>query len=129
MAMLKDDLLAELTREEAHLAELERQRQAVRSRVDALRAELVALSAEKPAQNVLPVVIDAQATPTSTEKVRLFRALFRGREDIFPTRFISKKTGKAGYAPACANKFVRGVCDLPKVKCSECPNQAFHAGG
>jgi hypothetical protein len=38
---------------------------------------------------------------------------------------VSKRTGKAGYAPACTNKFVRGVCELPKVKCSECPNQAF----
>jgi len=38
---------------------------------------------------------------------------------------VSKKTGRPGYAPACSNKFVRGVCDLPKVKCSECPNQAF----
>jgi hypothetical protein len=26
---------------------------------------------------------------------------------------------------ACANKFVRGVCELPKVKCAECQNQAF----
>lgn len=38
---------------------------------------------------------------------------------------MSKRTGKAGYAPACTNKFVRGVCERPKVKCSECPNQAF----
>ena len=38
---------------------------------------------------------------------------------------MSKKTGKPGYAPACANKFVSGVCELPKVKCGECPNQAF----
>jgi hypothetical protein len=59
------------------------------------------------------------------EKVRLFRQLFRGRGDVFPTRFVSKKTGKPGYAPACTNKFVRGVCELPKVKCGECPNQAF----
>ncbi len=44
---------------------------------------------------------------------------------MFPTRFVSKKTGKPGYAPACTNKFVRGVCELPKVKCGECPNQAF----
>jgi len=46
---------------------------------------------------------------------------------VFPTRFVSKKTGKPGYAPACANKFVRGVCDLPRIKCGECPNQAFQA--
>ncbi len=44
---------------------------------------------------------------------------------MFPTRFVSKKTGKPGYAPACANKFVRGVCGLPTVKCGECPNQGF----
>src|SRR6185436_16974073 len=98
-------------------------RDAVRSRMEALRAELLALSAEEATQSALPLTLGSQATPA--DKVRLFRALFRGREDIFPTRFTSKKTGKAGYAPACANKFVRGVCDLPKVKCSECPNQAF----
>ncbi|HEX4961862.1 MAG TPA: DEAD/DEAH box helicase family protein [Thermoanaerobaculia bacterium] len=83
------------------------------------------LSAEELTQPVLPVTTGSLAPATPTEKVRLFRALFRGREEIFPTRFLSKKTGKAGYAPACANKFVRGVCDLPKVKCTECPNQAF----
>jgi len=127
MALLKDELLAELIREEAHLAELERQREATRSRLEVLRAELVAFSPDEPAQSVLPIVTSALAPTTSGEKVRLFRARFKGREDIFPTRFMSRKTGKAGYVPACANKFVRGVCDLPKVKCSECPNQAFTA--
>ncbi len=68
---------------------------------------------------------EAPVPKTSAEKVRLFRSLFRGREDVFPTRFMSKKTGKSGYAPACRNKFVKGVCELPKVKCGECPNQAF----
>lgn len=73
----------------------------------------------------LPVTAEAPVPKTSAEKVRLFRSLFRGREDVFPTRFMSKKTGKSGYAPACRNKFVKGVCELPKVKCGECPNQAF----
>jgi hypothetical protein len=31
------------------------------------------------------------------EKIALFRSLFRGREDVFPKRFESKKTGKSGY--------------------------------
>ena len=123
MDSVKQELLAELAREESCLAELESRREAVRSRMGVLRAKLMALSAEEPTQSALPVALGAQATPT--DKVRLFRALFRGRQDIFPIRFTSKKTGKAGYAPACANKFVRGVCDLPRVKCSECPNQAF----
>ncbi len=43
----------------------------------------------------------------------------------YPTRFVSKKTGMPGYAPACSNKFVPGVCELPKVKCSDCTRQAF----
>jgi superfamily II DNA or RNA helicase len=123
MDSYKKQLLAELAREKSCLAELESRRGAALSRMEALRAKLMALSVEEPTQSALPVAMGAPATPA--EKVRLFRALFRGREDIFPTRFTSKKTGKAGYAPACANKFVRGVCDLPKVKCSECPNQAF----
>jgi len=57
--------------------------------------------------------------------MRMFRQLFRGRPDLYPTRFVSKKTGKAGYAPACSNKFVPGVCELPKVKCGDCTRQAF----
>jgi len=63
---------------------------------------------------------------TPADKVRLFRSLFRGRPDVYPTRFVSKKTSRVGYAPACGNKFVPGVCELPKIRCGECPNQAFH---
>ena len=48
--------------------------------------------------------------------MQLFRQLFRDRPDVYPARFVSKKTGKPGYAPACSNKFVPGVCGLPKVK-------------
>jgi hypothetical protein len=65
------------------------------------------------------------APSTPADKVLLFRQLFRGPPDLYPTRFVSKKTGKAGYAPACSNKFVPGVCELPKVKCGDCTRQAF----
>lgn len=58
-------------------------------------------------------------------KIGLFRSLFRGREDVYPRRFESRKSGKAGYAPACANEWVRGVCEKPRVKCAECPNRRF----
>src|ERR1700737_2855904 len=37
------------------------------------------------------------------------------------------RTGRSGYAPACANEWQRGICEKPKVKCSACPNQAFLA--
>lgn len=58
-------------------------------------------------------------------KIRLFRSLFRGRDDIYARRFESRKTGKSGYAPACANEWVRDVCEKPRVKCAECPHRRF----
>src|SRR3977135_4676489 len=62
---------------------------------------------------------------TSQAKIALFRFLFRGREDVYPRRFESRKTRKSGYAPACANEWVRGICEKPRVKCAECPHRRF----
>ena len=64
-------------------------------------------------------------TSSSETKIALFRSLFRGRDDVYPRRFESRKTGRSGYAPACANEWVRGVCEKPRIKCAECPNRRF----
>ena len=69
--------------------------------------------------------VDQASSPHA--KIALFRSLFRGREDVYPRRFESRKTGRAGYAPACANEWVRGVCEKPRIKCAECPNRRFLA--
>ncbi len=58
-------------------------------------------------------------------KVALFRSLFRGRPDVYPRRFQSRKTGKSGYQPACGNEWVRGICEKPKIKCMQCANSRF----
>ena len=58
-------------------------------------------------------------------KIALFCCLFRGREDVYPRRFENRKTGKSGYSPACGNEWVRGVCEKPRIKCSDCPHQHF----
>jgi len=58
-------------------------------------------------------------------KIALFRSLFHGREDVYPRRFESRKTGRAGYSPACGNEWVQGICEKPRIKCSECPHQRF----
>ncbi len=58
-------------------------------------------------------------------KIALFRSLFRGREDVYPRRFESRKTGRSGYSPACANEWVRGVCEKPRIKCADCANRQF----
>jgi hypothetical protein len=59
------------------------------------------------------------------DKIALYRSLFRGRDDVYPRRFESRKTGKSGYAPACANEWVQGVCEKPRIKCAECPHRRF----
>ncbi len=56
-------------------------------------------------------------------KIALFRSLFQGRADVYPVRFESQKTGRCGYAPACANEWVRGLCEKPRVKCAACPHR------
>jgi superfamily II DNA or RNA helicase len=62
---------------------------------------------------------------TAAEKIAIFRGLFAGRTDVFPARWDNPKSGRSGYAPACSNEWVRGVCGKPQVKCGECPSQAF----
>jgi hypothetical protein len=71
----------------------------------------------------MKAAIDRQSSADA--KVRLFRSLFRGREDVYPRRFESQKSGKSGYAPACANEWVRGVCEKPRIKCAECVHRRF----
>jgi hypothetical protein len=67
-----------------------------------------------------PVTEPVAAAPLSTdEKVALFRRLFRGRSDVYPVRWESK-AGKSGYSPACANEWRAGVCEKPRIKCSDC---------
>jgi hypothetical protein len=58
-------------------------------------------------------------------KIALFRSLFRGRDDVFPKRWENTTTGKAGYAPACANEWTPRICGKPRVKCGDCPHNAF----
>jgi len=67
--------------------------------------------------------VDQRSSPEA--KIALFRSLFRGRDDVYPRRFESRKTGRSGYAPACANEWIRGVCEKPRIKCAECPNRRF----
>jgi hypothetical protein len=83
------DLLQEITQQEARLARLEADQANARRRLDALQAELASLGARTEVPVRLPVAVDARIPKTSPEKVKLFRSLFRGREDVFPTRFVS----------------------------------------
>lgn len=59
------------------------------------------------------------------EKIKIFMNLFQGRTDVFPKRWENDKTGKSGYSPNCSNEWIKGICNKPKIKCSECTNQSF----
>ena len=56
-------------------------------------------------------------------RLDLFRELFRGREDIYAQRFVSK-AGKAGYQPVCRNRWSAG-CLEHRYKCEGCPLREF----
>lgn len=105
------------------------------AKLDNLRAENARLIAlleahgivwKKPADpvRVQPSSKESEPSNLSTdEKVALFMRLFRGRADVYPMRWESKKTGKSGYSPVCLNEWRVGVCDKPRVKCADCSNR------
>ncbi len=66
-----------------------------------------------------PVSEPGDEKMSSTEKIRIFRRLFRGRNDVFAIRWESA-SGRSGYAPACENEWKHGICNKPKIKCAEC---------
>jgi len=43
----------------------------------------------------------ANSNFSSREKIKLFRTLFRGREDVYAVFWFNERTGKKGYSPAC----------------------------
>ena len=123
--MKNDSLRQAIAHEEAQLAKLTHIRNESREHLAALKTELATLESTPVAPSA-PAIKPVADTPTTAEgKISLFRQLFRGRDDVFPLLWISSKNGRKGYSPACGNEWVRGVCEKPRVKCSECPNQAF----
>lgn len=115
------------------IARIRKRLSALEAEQDALRARLQEL--ERPTLPfdgpvAPPASAAASSSPVtssspSAEKIMLFRRMFAGRADVFPIRWENRKTGKSGYAPACANEWAKGLCRKPLVKCGECPNQAF----
>ena len=70
---------------------------------------------------------DATVTHQSSrqDKIKLFRHLFKGREDVYPKRFESSKTGKTGYSPVCLNEWHPKLCHKPRIKCGDCQFRAY----
>ncbi len=109
----------EAARIRARLAGLAEERAALETRLAALEDPASAAPEGDPTGS--PVTDRS----SSEAKIALFRLLFAGREDVFPRRWENARTGKAGYAPACANEWKPGLCGKPRVRCGVCPNRAF----
>ena len=114
------DLL--LSRAERELAELDSKRNELIKRIKDLKERL---PKQLPPTQRFGNEVKITRLSSEKEKITLFRSLFRGREDVFPKRFESKKTGKSGYQPCCRHEWVRSICQKPKIKCAECNNRDF----
>src|SRR5579862_726977 len=122
----RDEILRELAGATAAFTDLEHTRDKLQARIATLQAELAAIA---PTINIAARTKPHSGTAspqTPAEKVKLFLSLFRGRTDVFPVRFVSRKTGRAGYAPACSNTWLPELCLLKSGgKCSDCTDQSF----
>ncbi|MGM0382881.1 MAG: TOTE conflict system archaeo-eukaryotic primase domain-containing protein [Thermodesulfobacteriota bacterium] len=103
------------------LDELDARRSAVLERIKQLKEERDFITKASAPSSHRKIRVTNQSS--EAEKISLFRSLFRGREDVYPRRFESRRTGKTGYQPACGNEWIKGVCKKPKIKCSDCDNR------
>ncbi len=100
----------------------------IEEKLEALRQKTAELLERK--QTLLtsassPALFHMNPEPLSPQqKINLFIDLFRGRDDIYALRWENKQ-GRNGYSVACANEWHQGICNKPKIKCGDCPNQAF----
>jgi hypothetical protein len=99
-----------IAREESRLLRLEEELTAAQAQLASLKA---ALAAQSDFAGMSSSSRGLSAPSTAAEKVALFRARFRGRDDIFPRLWTNARTGRIGYAPACGNEWVRGICEKP----------------
>jgi hypothetical protein len=66
-------------------------------------------------------------TSDSSEKIRLYLTLFKGRDDVYAKRWENKKKGLSGYSPVCLNEWMVGICGKPKISCSKCAHKSYAA--
>ena len=115
---------AQIQSAEQELVALEKKRKKLQARIKKLKGQKQSIADEQLPFDRLSVP-NATNESTQENKIALFRSLFRGREDVYPRRFESKRTGKSGYQPVCRNEWIRPICQKPKIKCGDCENRDF----
>jgi hypothetical protein len=109
----------------SRLIELDRERQKLQKRPTELTPPPATGTTPRGSEQTTGETPQVLTTSPVAAKVALFRRLFAGRTDVYPVRWENIPAQKSGYAPACANEWRRGICAKPRIKCTECPNQAF----
>ncbi|MCF8077840.1 MAG: helicase, partial [Desulfobacterales bacterium] len=106
------------------LSDLDAKREELKQALDHLLAQKYSIAEHKETfGDSSPVAVTRNSH--ENKKIGLFRSLFRGRDDVYPKRFESKRSGKSGYQPVCRNEWVRPVCQKPRIKCGNCENRDF----
>lgn len=60
------------------------------------------------------------------EKIKVFKNLFKGRDDVFAVYWEKADKSASGYAPVCLNEWKPGICNkLQRKKCRDCENQRY----
>ena len=63
---------------------------------------------------------------TPQEKIKIFKNVFRGREDVFAAYWEKADKSAHGYTPACLNEWNPDLCyKLQRQKCKDCPNAKY----
>lgn len=99
--------------------------------IKALKEENAVLRSMLPPEAELPPKpIEPDSKPQTldretiiAQRLSLFRSLFRGREDVYARRWVSKDGQKAGYKPVCDFTNERGWCTkfaYGTANCSKC---------
>jgi superfamily II DNA or RNA helicase len=116
-----DRLAAEL---ENKLKDLDSKRKEIQEKIShlALQRKTFTVAENASSQSLARPVSEISSV---SQKIGLFRSLFKGREDLYAQRWESIKTGKTGYQPVCKNDWIRGICRKPVIKCGNCAAREF----
>ncbi len=97
----------------------------IEQKIHELKKELAQLEQQK--QRLLTqeaINKEAACEMSPQQKLSIYQSYFKGNTQCYAHRWQNQQ-GRSGYAIAFENEWHQGLCGKPKVKCLECPNQAF----
>lgn len=102
--------------------ELLEENKKLKSEIEQLKKEIESLKSHVSATDNKKQINSYSININSTleEKIKLYRSLFHGRNDVFALRWDNESKNTRGYKPYCINEWKHGLCNKSEVKCSDC---------